>query len=66
MVVDLIVPPLAVVSKTTLVGVVQALAAGGADGLAPALVFVVGGHVADAGVQPDGVVLDLDAVEFGP
>ena len=40
MVVDLIVPPLAVVSKTTLVGVVQALAAGGADALAPALVFV--------------------------
>ena len=40
MVVDLIVPPLAVVSKTTLVGVVQALAAGGADGLAPALVFI--------------------------
>ena len=50
MVVELIVPLLAVVSKTTLVGVVQALAAGGADGLAPALVFVVGGHVADAGV----------------
>ena len=66
MVVDLIVPPLAVVSKTTLGGVVQALAAGGADALAPALVFVVGGHVPDAGVQPDGVVLGLDAVEFGP
>ena len=64
MVVDLIVPPLAVVSKTTLVGLVQALAAGGADGLAPALVFIVGGHVADAGVQADGVVLDLDPVEL--
>ena len=66
MVVDLIVPPLAVVSKTTLGGVVQALSAGGADALAPALVFIVGGHVPDGRVQPDRVVLDLDPVELGP
>jgi hypothetical protein len=51
-VVDLIVPLLAVVGKTTLGGVVQALAAGGADRLAPPGVFVVGGDVADARVQP--------------
>ena len=66
MVVNLIVPLVAVVGKPALRGVVEALAAGGADGLAPALVFIVGGHVADAGVQADGVVLDLDAVELGP
>jgi len=36
MVMDLIVPLMAVVSKRTLVGVVQALAAGGADALARA------------------------------
>jgi hypothetical protein len=42
----------------------EAVAAGLADGVAAAVVFVVGGDVADAGVQPDGVVLGLDAVVF--
>jgi hypothetical protein len=32
---------------------------------AAALVLVVGGDVADAGVQADGVVLDADDGEFG-
>jgi hypothetical protein len=35
-----------------------------ADRLAVAVVFVVGGEVADAGVQAHGVVLDSDVVEF--
>ena len=66
MVVVLIVPVLAVVGKTALVGVVEALAAGGADALASALGFVFRGHVAEAGVQPGRVVIHTDAVEFGP
>ena len=43
----------------------ESVTAGLADGVSAAVVFVVGGDVADAGVQPDGVVLDPDAVEFG-
>ena len=46
-VVNLIVPLVAVVGKPALRGVVEALAAGGADGLAAALVFILGGDVAD-------------------
>jgi len=44
---------------------VQSGAAGLADLGAAALVFVVGSDVADAGVQPHGVVLDAHAVERG-
>ena len=44
---------------------VEPVAAGLADRVAPALVLVVGGDVADRGVQSDGVVLDLHAVELG-
>ena len=65
MVVQLIVPPLAVVSKPALVGVVEALAAGGADAVASPLVFIIGSHITDRGVQPDRVVLDLDPVQLG-
>jgi hypothetical protein len=46
-------------------GTVQADAAGAADRGAAAFVFVVGRDVADAGVQPDGVVLDADERELG-
>jgi hypothetical protein len=46
-------------------GAVQARSAGLADLRAAAFVFVVGGDVADPGVQPDRVVLDADAREFG-
>lgn len=56
----------AVVGKPALGGVEQALAAGGADAVASPLAFVVGGHVADARVQPNGVVLEAGPVEFGP
>ena len=42
----------------------DSVAAGLADGFASAFVFVVGGDVADGGVQPDGVVLGPDPVEL--
>ena len=42
----------------------EAIAAGLADRVAVSVVFVVGGDVADAGVQPDGVVLLADLVQF--
>ena len=43
----------------------EAVASGGSDGVSKAAVFLVGGDVADAGVQSDGVVaLSLD-FEFG-
>lgn len=58
---DLIVAPVGMVSKSTPVVVVQALATGGADAFAPPGVFVVGGHVVDGRVQPDRVVLDLSS-----
>lgn len=35
------------------------------DGITSTFVFVVWGHVPDAGVQTDCVVLQLDSVEFG-
>ena len=47
------------------VGVSHAVGAGCADGVAAAVVFVVGGDVADRFVQPDAVVVDPDAFEFG-
>src|SRR5215210_5090850 len=36
------------------------------DGLAAAFVFVVGGDVADAGVQPDRVVVAAGDAQLGP
>ena len=48
-----------------LVGVFDALGAGGADGVAAALVLVVWGGVADRLVQADAVVVDADSLELG-
>ena len=48
-----------------LIGGAQAGAAGGADGVTAAAVFVVGGDVADCFVQSDVVVVDPDAFELG-
>ena len=52
-------------SPSFLVGVSHALGAGGSDGLAFALVFVVGGGVADGLVEADAVVAVADSFEFG-
>ena len=46
------------------VGDAHALGASGADGVAAAFVFVVGGDVADRFVEPDVVVDDPDPFEF--
>jgi hypothetical protein len=43
----------------------EAVAAFPADGITSSFVFVVGGGVADAGVQPDGVAFGADAVQLG-
>jgi hypothetical protein len=40
------------VGETVLVGAGHAVTAGSADGGTASFVFVVGGHVADAGMQP--------------
>ena len=54
----------AVVGKPLLPGFRQAVAAGLADRLAAAFVFVVRGDVADALVEPDRVVFGLEGVEL--
>jgi hypothetical protein len=54
-----------VVGKPGVGGLGEAVAAGLPDGGAAAGVFVVGGDVADAGVQSSGVVLVLDDDELG-
>jgi hypothetical protein len=46
-------------------GPFEAVAAGLTDGRAAAGVFVLGGDVPDPGVQPAGVVLGPDHIEFG-
>ena len=46
-------------------GPFEAVLAGLADGVASALVFVVGGDVAEGGVQAAGVVVGAGVVEFG-
>ena len=46
-------------------GPFEAVLAGLADGVASALVFVVGGDVAEGGVQAAGVVVVSGVVEFG-
>ena len=43
----------------------EPLAAGLADLGAAAAVLVVGGDIADPGVQPDGVVVGTDHLQFG-
>ncbi len=63
--VGLILPVCPVVGKSLLGSACQALAAGCSDGLAAAGVLVLGGDVADAGVQPGAVVLGPDGVELG-
>ncbi len=50
----------AVVLESEVSGLLEALAAGFTDGVAAAVVFVVGGDVADAGVQAHGIVLGPD------
>lgn len=46
-------------------GVVEAGAASVSEGLTSAVVLVVGSDVADAFVEPDGVVVGPEPVEFG-
>jgi len=55
----------AMVIDTLVVGSPEALDACLTDGVAAAFVFVVGGHVAVALVEPDPVVVAAYAVEFG-
>ena len=55
----------AMVGDALLSGSVKAVASGGSDGVSLAAVFLVGGDVADAGVQADGVVALLLGFEFG-
>ena len=55
--VGLILAVVPIVSQPVLAGVLESCAAGCPDGWAASGVFVVGGHVADAGVQPAGVVI---------
>ena len=52
------------VVDAVLAGLFQAVAAGLADRLAAALVFVVGRHISDRRVQPHSVVLGPYPVEF--
>jgi hypothetical protein len=61
----LIFPLDSVSGKSVQAGGLQAGFAGFADGLAAALVFIVGGDVADAGVQPDRVVVPPDGSQLG-
>ncbi len=58
-------PVLAVPGKPAVAGLFEAGFAGLADGLTSSVVFVVGGDIADAGVQPDGVVVLSDHCELG-
>lgn len=55
----------AMVVEALVVGSLDTLGACLADGFAAAFVFVVGGDVADALVEPDAVVVVADAGEFG-
>ena len=55
----------AMVSDPLSASTLEADAAGAADRGAAALVLFVGGDVADAGVQPHGVVLDAHHGELG-
>jgi hypothetical protein len=52
------------VGDTPTASPLESLAAGLADLGAAAAVLVVGGDIADAGVQPDGVVVGADHLQF--
>ena len=54
----------AIVFDALLAGSAEAVASSGTDGGSLASVFLVGCHVADAGVEPDGVVVGPLEVEF--
>ena len=53
------------VVQACLAGSIEPLTTAQPDGLTASFVFVLGGDVADRGVQPDRVVLGPDAVEVG-
>ena len=53
-----------IVFDALLAGSAEAVASSGTDGGSLASVFLVGCHVADAGVEPDGVVVGPLEVEF--
>jgi hypothetical protein len=55
----------AVLGKPLESGVFEACLSGLADGFSSSVVFVVGGDVADAGVQPNRVVVRSDGGELG-
>jgi len=55
-----------IVSQPLLAGFLESLTTGLPGRWAATGVFVVGGDVADAGVEPVGVVVGLDDLEFGP
>ena len=56
---------LPVVSKPGLAGLLEACLTGFADVLAAALVFIERSDVADPGVQPHPILVQLKPVEFG-
>jgi hypothetical protein len=62
----LIFSPDSVPGKPVQAGCFEAGFSGFADGLTAALMFVIWGHVADAGVQPDRVVVAPGDGRFGP
>ena len=55
----------AIVDDSLLSGVGESVSSGGTDGGSLSLVFLVGGAVADTGVEPDGVVVGSLDVELG-
>ena len=55
----------AIVDDALLTGSCETVTACGTNGVALAVVFLVGGAVADAGVKPDGVVVVPLEFEFG-
>ncbi len=57
-------PYLAAGRTPVLAGLFSSACAGVADGLAAAVVFIVGGDVADTLMEPDGVVVVLADVEL--
>jgi hypothetical protein len=61
----MILPYLSAGRNPGLVGGLQAVSSGGAEGFAAAVVFVVGGDVAEALVQPGGVVELAEPAQLG-
>ena len=59
------VPVVAVPGKPVNPGLFESGLAGLADGFTSSFVFVVGGDVADAGVEPDPVVVRPGDLQFG-